>query len=137
MDLALGKFLKLPADETHLLTAGMDFNRKANLLRALVSRQQPPNQSAIQTALKTMQNESMRNVFAHSFLRSVGDGICFIERARHGNYVAREHNFTIEEFIDHVQKITTASVTFYEALNISTEEFQEFCLAALSAKTNS
>lgn len=37
IDYSIGQFLKLPAEETHLLTAGNEFNRKSRVLMALLS----------------------------------------------------------------------------------------------------
>src|SRR5689334_16563672 len=67
IDFAIGKFLAIPYEETHLLTAGTDFNRKARLLQALVKRKNPPRANEIIKALRTIQNESLRNTFSHSY----------------------------------------------------------------------
>jgi hypothetical protein len=64
IDYAIGFFLKLPPEETHLLTAGMEFNRKARLVMALIKRSDHTNKSQLLAALKIIQNESLRNAFA-------------------------------------------------------------------------
>jgi len=121
VDYAIGKLLKLPADETHLLTAGIDFNRRASLLRILLNRGTLPRKPQIISALNTIQNESLRNVFAHSFLQSDEITVTFIERTRHGKYDPKKHSSTISTFRAHVHKFVDAAVAFqeYMALGLS------------------
>lgn len=136
IEFAIGKFLDLPHDETHLMTASMEFNRKANFARVLITRSGDPKQGDLIKALNTIQNESLRNVFAHSFLRSTPTEIIFVERTTHGKYSAREHTFTVQAFKNHVRKLTEAASDFYIALGDVGEEFKTFCLAATSVRTS-
>lgn len=136
VDYAIGKLLKLPADETHLLTAGMDFNRRASLLRVLLNRSALPQKAQIISALNTIQNESLRNVFAHSFLQSDKTTVTFIERTRHGKYDPKKHVFTVPDFKTHVRKFVDAAVAFQEEFGISNEDFETFANAAFSVKTS-
>jgi hypothetical protein len=136
VDCAIGKLLKLPADETHLLTAGIDFNRRASLLRVLLNRSTLPRKPQIISALNTIQNESLRNVFAHSFLQSDETTVTFIERTRHGKYDPKKHPFTISAFRDHVHKFVDAAVAFQQELEITNEDMQAFANAAFNVKTS-
>src|SRR5437764_795292 len=54
---ALGKFLSLPHEETHILTSGMEFGKAANLLRQIVGRSDHENRSAILASLDRLQND--------------------------------------------------------------------------------
>ncbi|UPJ55012.1 hypothetical protein [Bradyrhizobium sp. 192] len=135
LDYAVGKYLELADEETHLLTAGMDFNRKARLLTALVKRNNDPQQSAILASLKIIQNESLRNVFAHSFVDHTDTEVTFIQRNRHGNYDPIEYTFTLPSFIAHVEKILRASIAFHDAVGLTEERYEEFASAALRVNT--
>ncbi|RZN08513.1 hypothetical protein CWO91_22350 [Bradyrhizobium genosp. SA-3] len=137
IDCAVGKFLELPDDETHLLTAGMDFNRKARLLTALVKRSNDPQKSTILASLKVIQNESLRNVFAHSFIDHSPTEVTFIQRNRHGNYDPIEYKFTLPSFRAHVEKILDAAIAFHHAIGLTEERNQEFASAALRVNIKS
>ncbi len=84
-------------------------------------------------ALNKIQNESKRNVFAHSFLRSTKTTVTFVERTWEGDYKARTHVFTLDEFSDHVRRFQTAARAFAKALQIDDRDFQAFCFAADSS----
>src|SRR5262249_2400557 len=53
-DFALGRFLNLPHQDTHLLTAGMVWGRKARLLVDLISRSSHPNKQSLLRALNIL-----------------------------------------------------------------------------------
>lgn len=132
LDCALGQFLRLGDAETHLLTAGMPYGRKAALLRSLINRSNHANKAMLIHKLKVMQNESLRNVFAHSYLASDDKIITFVERSHSGDYWAKEHNFTLEEFNLHVKKFAEAMRDFGEALGVPPSQFRKFQHASLS-----
>jgi hypothetical protein len=89
IDYSKGQFLKLPAEETHLLTAGNEFNRKSRVLMALIKRNDHPKKDQLLSALKIIQNESLRNLFAHSFLDHDENEVTFVQRWRGGQYDPR------------------------------------------------
>jgi hypothetical protein len=135
MDCAIGKLLRLEPSETHLLTAGMEHGRKATLLRGLISRGDHHNKEKLIRSLNVIQNESLRNVFAHSYIASDEKTITFIERSRGGPFKTKEHHFTLEEFRDHVTNFLEASSEFEQALDLAPLELQAFQYAALSVKS--
>ena len=138
LDFALGKFLRLTHEETHLLTAGMEFGRKATLLRNLLRHQKDsPQKSELLRTVKIIQNDSLRNVFAHSYLASDEDSVSFISRSRGGDYSATEYEFTKDEFREHVHKFIDASHDFYNALEVDDHEFFAFQYAALNVNSKS
>ena len=129
--------LRLPHFETHLLTARMEFSRKAALLRALISRSDHPNKAAIKGALNKIQNKSKRNVFAHSFLATNETEVIFVERTWEGEFKARMHKFTMPEFITHVQNFIAAATALSTALAVTPADYRAFCDAAMSLASNS
>jgi hypothetical protein len=133
LDFAIGKLLGIPHEETHLITAGADFNRKARLLQALVQRKKPPRANEIIKALRTIQNESLRNVFSHSYYSGDTHRMEFVERSRHENYDPKVHIFTMEQFEGHVEKLLAASHQFTEAVGIPMAELQKFVDIAANA----
>ena len=66
----IGKFLRISHEEAHILTSGMEFGRKAMLLRNVVRRSDDPKRAQILGAVGKIQNESKRNVLAHAFIIS-------------------------------------------------------------------
>ena len=136
VDMAVGKLLKLPPEETHLLTAAMDFSRKIILLKALVARQKPKHQGKIQSALNSILNDSKRNMFAHSYIASRLDAVSFVERTTHGKYLARRHEFTGPEFRKHVDDFVDAADNLQIALGFTKADFAVFSKAAFSANNS-
>lgn len=133
LDFAIGMFLRLEPAETHIITAGMEHGRKSMLLLILVSRSNHPNKSELSRTLKIIQNESLRNVFAHSYIGSDEEKIFFLERSRGGPYKAKEHTFSMKEFNDHVFKFIRAISDFETALDVEPDAVKNFQILALSA----
>jgi hypothetical protein len=133
VDYLIGRYLKLPHEETHILTAGMEFGRKANLLRVAVTRSTDPNKELIKDLLSKIQNESKRNLFSHSLINSSDTHISFIHRKNDGVYTATETKFTPDEFQAHCRKVAKLAQEFHNATNLDNEDFQAFGKAALSA----
>ncbi|MFB6451782.1 hypothetical protein [Bradyrhizobium tunisiense] len=136
VDFAICKLLSVPHEEGHLITAGVGFNQRARLLQALVKRKNAARGNEIIDALRTIQNESLRNTFAHSFLTGNEKTVEFVERSRHGLYNPKVHQFTLEEFQDHVQKFWQAGQKLFAALGDPYEEFQQFAEAAIHAASS-
>jgi hypothetical protein len=114
----------------------MEFSRKVALLRALVNKSTHKNKASIVGSLNKMQNESKRNVFAHSFLRSDHRTVTFVERTWEGAYKTKKHKFTLAEFQSHVLAFQKAARAFSSALQIDAKDFQDFCDAADTSAAN-
>ncbi len=112
VDFAIGYFLKTPPEVAHLMTAGMDFHRKARLLSALIKRSTHPKKAQLQGALRKGQNESKRNIFAHSFWYSSATAVTFVERTRQGDLTAIEHRYTEIQFKTHLAAFKAAALEF-------------------------
>lgn len=130
---AIGHFLRINYEETHVLTAGMEFGRKAILLRALVKRSDHKHKDSILGALNKIHNDSKRNAFAHSFISSTLTTVTFVERSGAGGYKATAHTFTLPEFAAHVNALIEHSAALSNALDFQSVESQKFGDAALSA----
>ena len=113
----------------------MEFGRKITLLRNVVYRSDDPNKGKIVGVLGKIQNESKRNVFAHSFIFSTPTSITFIERSRGGDYKVTRHEFTMEEFVGHVNDFGAGAKEFSALLGATNEELQRFGEAAFNAET--
>jgi hypothetical protein len=129
----IGKFLKITHEEAHVLTAGMEFGRKATLLRNLVYRSDHPNRAAIIGAVAKLQNEAKRNVFAHSFMVSTPDTVTFVDRSRGGDYSVTTHAYTLPEWTVHVESVAEMGEALYQALGAIDEDFRDFGEAAARA----
>ena len=133
--LAVGILLDIPDEETHLVTARMEFSRKAGLIRELLQRRPHPKKSAIKSALNRLQNESKRNVFAHSIMLSDEHSVTFLERGWQQDYVSSKHKFTLMEFSEHVHVFSKAVTDLREAFDISRERLWTFSEAAMRAQS--
>ena len=133
----IGVFLKITEEEAHILTSGMEFGRKGTLLRNLAYRSDHQKKAEIIGAVGRIQNESKRNVFAHSFILSGAESVTFIDRSRGGDYSATNHTFTLREFSDHVIAFTKTCAELEQHLGVNKEALHRFAMAALSANTKS
>src|ERR1700722_17381085 len=122
------KFLKISFEDAHILTSGMEFGRKSMLLRNLAYRSDAPEKGQIIRLLAKIQNESKRNVFAHSFIMSGPQTVTFIDRSRGGDYVATKHTFTVREFFDHVAGFTNHAAALEKCLGLDKGELHRFAM---------
>jgi hypothetical protein len=113
VDFAIGHLLKTPHEITHLITAGMDFGRKARIVRGLLRQSDHPNKALLAGCLNKAQNESKRNIFAHSFWISGESTVTFVQRIqKDGGVEYREHPFTYDEFKAHLEAFENAAAQF-------------------------
>ena len=119
----IGKLLKITDEEAHVVTSGMMFGTKARLLRNLLYRSNHPNKAVLTGALNRIQNSSKRDAFAHSFILSGPQVVNFIERPGHGDYQAKEHSYTLDEFLQHVRAVTAAMQEFQAGLEVRSTNF--------------
>jgi hypothetical protein len=132
LDFAIGKFLGISAEQAHLITASIDFGRRAQWLRALVKVSEFPNKTALLTALNAIQNDSKRNIFAHSYLSGDEKHVWFVERIPFGEFSIRAYRFDADEFGRHVDNIAEHGVAFQNALQVPDDELDAFAQAALN-----
>jgi hypothetical protein len=134
---AVSKLLKISFEEGNILTSGMEFGRKATLLKNLVYRSDNPQRKMIIRLINKILNEAKRNVFAHGFLTSTKTTVSFIDRSRGGDYTACKHTFALPEFVHHVRAYMETAHALEEALEITPTELHRFANAALSENTKS
>lgn len=137
VDYLIHKFLRISKQQAHHLLAGMEVGRKMRLLEGLLQRSDHKNKSTLIAQLRKIQNESMRNVFAHSLIWSDEHTVTFLNRHFGQRYEAKEHKFNIIRFRMHVTDFIKNAVAFYEAAEISYKDIQSFGHAALRASRNS
>jgi hypothetical protein len=130
LDYMIGRLLKIPHVETHILTVGMEFGRKANLLRTLLARSDHPEKDRIRSLLRKIQNEARRNIFTHSIMHSDAESVTFVHRKMDGDYTGTPWRFTGEEFRQHVSDITAYAGDLSDLLGIDEADFQAFGRAA-------
>jgi hypothetical protein len=136
VDYLIGHFLNIPAEETHHLVAGMEIGRKLRLLESLLHRSDHKNKATLIGYLRKIQNESKRNVLAHSLLLSSNETITFVNRSFGQKYEAKLHTFTLETFTSHVKEFLKNGQQFYKSACIEDTAIQAFGHAAISAVSN-
>lgn len=137
LDYMIGQLLRIPHAETHILTAGMEFGRKANLLRVLLGRSDHPEKDRIRGLLTIIQNEARRNIFAHSIMHSDEESVTFVYRRMDGTYSGTPWRFTGAEFTQHVLNITAYAGDLSDTLGIDEADFQAFGRAAATSSPRS
>jgi hypothetical protein len=136
-DYAICKFLKVTPGQAHLITAGVLFGRRARLLTDLVRRSDDPKKAQILEAFNKLRGESKRDMFAHAYVKSDQNTITFLDRSAGGEFSAKEHTLTLDEFRAHVKEFEAAGAAFHAALGVTTKELQAFAEAALSLSRKS
>jgi hypothetical protein len=133
VDCLIGKILKINSHQTHIITSGLEFGRKARLLIELLKVSDHKNKSKLIGFLNKLRNVPKRNVFAHSYILSSRDFVTFIERSGGSDYVVKSHKYTLKEFLEHVHRFAELNLNFGLAANISEREHQEFLIALFRA----
>jgi hypothetical protein len=132
-DFAIGQFMKLPHQQTHLMTAGMAVGAKFRLLADLIGRSDHPKKSELLGALNKIRGETKREVLAHSYIRSSATAVTFLDRKGGGEYRAKEYPFSLLQFSSHVKILTQSGQDFEAALGADPKELRDFWDAAISA----
>src|SRR3954470_8073310 len=99
-DFAIGKFLKTSHEQTHLITAGMMFGRRAMLLADLVGHSDHPRKAEILGAFNKLRGMNIRDIFIQSCRRSNSEEVRFQGRSTNGQFKTKSHKFTKGEFMD-------------------------------------
>ena len=133
---AITELLKVSPETGHVVTSGMELGRKLTLLRNVAYRSDHPQKRRIMSVAGTIQNESKRNVFAHSYITSEKDTVTFVERSRGGDYRVVKHIYTLKEFVAHVQNFVKCASELETLLGITPDKLRQFGEAAFKAETN-
>lgn len=131
----IGDLLKIGPGECHVLTAGMEFGPKITVLRNVIYRSKHPKRNELLGLLGKLQNESKRNVLTHAFMLSDEHKVIFIERSRGGDYRAQRHEFTLDEFAQHVLRFGDVVNDLTAILCPDYAEFNRFGYAAFSTES--
>jgi hypothetical protein len=133
IDFAIGKFLNLAHEDAQILTSGMMYGTKIRILKSLVRKSAHKNKAQIIGSLNKLQNESKRNVFAHSYMASDAVSVTFLERSSGGNYLVTKHRFTKIQWNSHVTNFTLVGKEFWDALDVPDSDLEEFAMALMRA----
>jgi hypothetical protein len=137
IDYTIYRLLGISRTQAHHLLAGMEIGRKMRLLDGLLKRSTLARKDEILGCLHKMQNESLRNVFAHSLLWSDQHSVTFVNRSFGQRYEAKEHKFSMIRFRMHAEEFFDTGAKFYRALEIDYADLQRFGQAALRASRSS
>ena len=119
-------------EQTHLITASIDFGRRAQWLRELVRASKFSNKAALLGALNAIQNDSKRNIFAHSYLSADEKNVWFVDRIPYGEFSIKAHRFDAESFTQHVDNIAVHAQALEGALQATNKELDDFVQAAIN-----
>jgi hypothetical protein len=137
IDIGIGDTLKLSDQDCHILTTGIDLTKKVLLLKQLMSQGQNAKKAEINRCLNIILNESKRNIIAHSYIQTSGDdSVIFLEKGIKDGYSSTRHEFTIEKFYAHTQKIADACSSLEKLLGVDSARLTAF-LAAVPRKNGS
>ena len=133
VDYAIGQFLNLQPEQTHLLTSGMMFGRKAQLLAGLIARSDHAQKTELVAALNVLRGEIRRDWIAHAYLMATDDTVTFIHRNVSGEYRVNELTFTLTEFLEHAKKLAEAALQLQKALDLKRDKQEAFIESARKA----
>jgi hypothetical protein len=133
VDYAICEFLKITPEQSHLLTSGLLFGRKAQLLAAFISRSDHSRKKEMLTALNTLRGEAKRDVVVHSYLDSTPTTVTFLHRSAGGEYAVKKHTYSLTEFRSHVLKVGDAARKLQEAVGVTQSQLTEFEESAIRA----
>jgi hypothetical protein len=130
LDFAIGYFLAIDFEETHILVSGLEFGRKLRLLVELLKRSKHDKKDILIESIKTIQ-ASKRDIITHSYIASNTTNISFVYKSR-GEFKSGRLEFHIDDFTNHVAKIIQATQRFQNSLGVSDETIGHFANTVLS-----
>jgi hypothetical protein len=121
-------------EEAHACSAGTKFSDKCKEFRTLLEGNKIPNGEKVKELLTHIE-DSMRNVFAHSFMATDGHSVTFVHRkigrGKHGKYEVTAYQFSRQDFLNHVQNFEQLLFKFNHAVELSEKEFRTFAAMAI------
>jgi hypothetical protein len=102
IDCSIARSLKVPANDAHLITAGMFYGRKIRLLLDLLREDTVINQS-IKTKMRQALKEllgSKRDVLTHGYIWSSQNTISFQLRKAGEHFIVQTEEFTVDGLHD-------------------------------------
>jgi hypothetical protein len=138
IDWAFWKALKtVTPEQAHERVAGLTFGRKCAEFRTfLLDSKEFEHIEKVKALLARITNDSMRNVFAHSFLASDEGSVTFIHRRKEDRqYRVDWHTFKRAEFLNHVREFIQLSFDFQRAVGVSDWDLARFAAAARPSKS--
>lgn len=131
-DFAICALLKVTHEHAHLITSGMTFGPKSQLLTALLKATDHSKRDAIANAFSKAVTGNLRNVFAHGYVATDKDSVTFIVRRKGSK--PKTYCFTIKEFVAQVEKFVQAGAEFsdvlHDAFSMDGGTLDEFARAA-------
>jgi hypothetical protein len=122
-------------EEAHKRSAGTKFSHKCKQLQTLIDDGKVPREA--KGLLDQIQNDSLRNVFAHSILASDEHMVLFIHRnieRPSKEYRPIAYKLTRAEFLTHVAEFAQLSLRFEQATGLTDKEVRVFASMALPSE---
>ena len=141
MDCAMWKALGTEtAEQAHERAARTKFSDKCKQFRDLLDGGKIPHGEKVKELLRQIEQDSMRNIFAHSFLASDEHSVTFIHRRVERpskKYQPTAYKIVGDDFIAFVQNFVHLSWDFEQAAGLSDEEVADFASRALPLTSSS
>ena len=126
------------AEEAHARSARMKFSDRCKELQELLDADKAPNAQKMKELLQQIEQDSFRNVFAHSILASDEHKVIFIHRRVERpsrKYRADTYEATRENFLTHVDLFIQLCLDFEQAAGLSDKEVRDFGSMAVFSAT--
>jgi hypothetical protein len=124
-------------EEAHARIASTKFSDQCKKLRTLLESNKISNGERVKELLTQIEDSSMRNVFAHSFMATDEHWVTFVHRKigrrQHGKkYEVTACCFSRQDFFNHVQNFQQLCLAFNQAVvGQSEKEFRTFAAMAI------
>src|SRR5262245_65996629 len=120
------------AHQAHERVARMKFSEKLKKLRRLIDSSKCKHGEKVKDLLRQIEDESKRNVFAHSILTSDEHSVTFVHRSwQRGEYKVERHRICGHGFIKHAQQLVHIATDLLQAIEFSDKEVRDFAAALI------
>jgi hypothetical protein len=135
IEVAIAKQLRLFPLDSSILTAGLMFQGRANILLSLLNRSSARNTDAI-SIVKKMQNLGDRNDIMHSVIGGAKSVIWFNRRRTQEVFSSKIEKYDINRLLDAALRCSDLATELMTALGIKKEDYTSFFQDAHNSVSN-
>jgi hypothetical protein len=129
IEVAITKQLGLDGTRGNIVTSGLQFERRASILRSLLALHGTTHAQAIKLITQITQ-DARRNTLTHGLVRVSQETLDFVKRETVNSLKATKITFTTVDLVAHVQKVNGSIMKLQELLGITDADLEEFSIIA-------
>ena len=125
LDVAISRQLKITDEQGLIVTSGLAFERKLQILIALLSLEKDEHRSTI-SSLKRIKKVAARNLLLHGNIWIGDDHLHFVQVLTDDGLKAREIKHNVKNFATSIQEIMQLVESVKSALSITDDDRSRF-----------